>query len=151
MSNFYIYYPIKCETCNEKIATHAKEYNELKLQNLSNEEALNKIGLINPCSRIAMENPIVTYYNIQNNELVKGIKDLDDIYSPTIYENNNKDLFKGTSVDINLNKNKFKEFEYPTQVGIPTFNYNPFYPSEFKDVGAGYDVEMIIGRTYLAR
>lgn len=71
---YYSEYPIRCQSCFEQIACYAEEYQQLLRSGLTTEEALNTMGIINICSRIAMMNPVTVPYNMENRTAIEGIK-----------------------------------------------------------------------------
>lgn len=73
---FYKEYPIRCKTCNEQIACFSKLYEDL-ISSMTSEEALNQLGIMNYCSRIAMMNPTIVIFNLENRKAVEGIEMLD--------------------------------------------------------------------------
>lgn len=76
--DYYKEYPIRCKSCNEQIACFAEEFENL-IQNMTMEEALNKMEMMMPCSRIAMMNPVVVFFNMENREVIDGYKSTDAI------------------------------------------------------------------------
>jgi DNA-directed RNA polymerase subunit N (RpoN/RPB10) len=72
--DYYKEYPVRCKTCNEQIACFSEEYELYLEQGLSEESALNKLGLMNPCSRIAMLQPVIVFHNMENRDIIEGTK-----------------------------------------------------------------------------
>lgn len=72
----YKEYPIRCKTCNEQLACLAEEYEAL-VSASSIEEALNDLGLTCPHSRIAMMNPTIVTFNMENREVIEGFKSVE--------------------------------------------------------------------------
>ena len=72
----YDEYPIRCKTCNEQIACHANAYLDLLRSDLSKEEALNQLGIMAPCSRIAMTHPTTVFFDMENRQVVEGFIDV---------------------------------------------------------------------------
>lgn len=73
----YKEYPIRCKTCNEQIACFSSTYEDLLFTGISEEEALNNIGITKWCSRIAMMNPTIVAFNMENREVIEGFKSVD--------------------------------------------------------------------------
>lgn len=73
----YEEYPIRCKTCNEQLSCYAPTYKELLNSGLSIEEALNQLGITDACSRIAMMNPTIVAFNMENREVIEGFKSVD--------------------------------------------------------------------------
>jgi DNA-directed RNA polymerase subunit N (RpoN/RPB10) len=72
----YRNYPIKCKTCGEPIAALAQQYESMVTQGLSIEEALNTLGIMNPCTRINMMDSPTLQFDLQDNQVVEGLKDV---------------------------------------------------------------------------
>lgn len=73
----YREYPIRCKTCNEQIAAFADTYEGLLSAGLPIEEALNELGITDYCSRNAFMNPTIVKFNMENREVIEGIKSID--------------------------------------------------------------------------
>lgn len=73
---YYKEYSIRCMTCNEPIACFSTMYEEMLASGVSGEEALDNLGIEEPCSRIAMMNPTIVTFNMENREIIEGLKDL---------------------------------------------------------------------------
>lgn len=73
----YKEYPIRCKTCNEQISCFAPIYEQLLTTGLSEEEALNNLGITEWCSRISMLNPTIVTFNMENREVIEGFKSVD--------------------------------------------------------------------------
>lgn len=71
---YYKEYPIRCKTCNEQLSCFAADYESFLEGGLSEEDALNAVGIVNPCSRIAMTNPTIVTFNMENREVIEGFK-----------------------------------------------------------------------------
>jgi DNA-directed RNA polymerase subunit N (RpoN/RPB10) len=74
----YKEYPIRCKTCNEQIACFAAEYHALLGSGLSQEAALDELGITDYCSRSAMINPTNVPFNMENREVIEGFKVVDE-------------------------------------------------------------------------
>ena len=80
----YREYPIRCESCGEQLACYAEEYENL-VESFSSqgdsaeERALNILGIMEPCSRINMINPVIRIYNKENRNLIEGSKIIEEI------------------------------------------------------------------------
>jgi len=211
--NSYREYPIRCKTCNNQIACYASDYENL-IRNVfakdsdinetrAIEKSLNQLGLMSHCCRIAMMNPTIETFNMENRELIEGIRHVDTIGSTKIVPKTPiipvtpevkplsinrsiilssgisrkgrqiggivkptstiivksapqiskvEDLVLDSSTPENLiDLSTPKNFDFPTQVGIPTINDTPeiFEPSI--SVGNNYKVSILNGRTYLCR
>lgn len=73
----YEEYPVRCKTCNEQLACFSSDYNALLQAGLTQEEALNQLNIMNYCSRIAMMNPTIVAFNMENREVIEGFKNVD--------------------------------------------------------------------------
>lgn len=73
MHTKYREYPILCQTCGELIACFSSTYEKYVLEcGMTQEEALNALGIMFPCSRIAMMNPVVVKFDTQHNGVIEG-------------------------------------------------------------------------------
>jgi DNA-directed RNA polymerase subunit N (RpoN/RPB10) len=210
----YKEYPIRCYTCNEQLACHAENYEQLLSTGVSIEDTLNMLSITNWCSRIAMQNPTIVAFNMENREVIEGFKSVENadvnnaqissqftpIFSSCLgeiavqesiditprrelpeellsmrprtgFNSQIRSITKPTSSvpsldtsllaasvpvpatdeGIEVNVVDEDEFKIPTIVGIPTINYNDTLIKQVIDVGAGKKVEILNGRTYLAR
>lgn len=73
----YKEYSIRCKTCNEQLSCFAADYESYLEAGLSEEDALNAVGITDPCSRIAMTNPTIVTFNMENREVIEGFKSVD--------------------------------------------------------------------------
>jgi DNA-directed RNA polymerase subunit N (RpoN/RPB10) len=73
MSLSYDEYPILCYSCFDPIACRAAAYNERVHGGLTQEEALNSMGLMDPCCRIMMMNPSPVPFNMENRAAIEGL------------------------------------------------------------------------------
>lgn len=73
----YREYTIRCKSCNEQIACFSLDYEAMLEAGSSVEEALNNLGIYNPCSRAAMMNPTIVSFNMENREVIEGFKSVD--------------------------------------------------------------------------
>ena len=71
-------YPIRCKSCNEQLACYSEEYEELARE-YGNEQALNMLEIMEPCSRYNMMNPMMTLTIKENRNLIEGLEDIDAI------------------------------------------------------------------------
>ena len=79
----YKEYPIRCKTCNDQIACFSSTYEDYLGTGMSREDALNGIGLTEWCCRISMMNPPFVAFNLENRQVVEGLKLVDTInYDP---------------------------------------------------------------------
>lgn len=78
----YKEYPVRCRTCNEQIACFAADYEELLETGMSIEEALNNLGIMRYCSRIAMMSPTIVTFDMENRDLIEGLKGIDAVEGP---------------------------------------------------------------------
>lgn len=181
----YKEYPIRCKVCNEQIACFAEEYERLVrkyntkndvTKSLAIEKALNELGIMDPCSRIAFMNPITVFLNVEDRDLIEGTKDTDfignkrtrkalpatrDIFEKTttsISTTSIEDRLKITSSNIlQERENELagdlleQEFKYPTIVGTPTINPILGIENEIVNVGGKHQIRVLNGRTYLAQ
>lgn len=215
--NSYRAYPIRCKTCNNQIACYAMDYENL-IRNVfakdsdinkthAIEKSLNQLGLMSSCCRISMMNPTIETFNMENRELIEGIRHVDTIGSNKIVPripitpvlatseaksssiNTSRILSSGMSIsrkgrqiggmvkptstivvksaspitkvedlvlDSSTPENLIdlstpKNFEYPTQVGIPCINDTPEIYEPSVNAGNNYKVSILNGRTYLCR
>ena len=75
----YREYFIRCKTCNEQIACHASVYEDLLGNGLTIEEALNTMDIMLPCSRAAFMNPTYVTYNMENRDVVEGLRTAESV------------------------------------------------------------------------
>lgn len=89
---------VRCPSCNEQIASKSVEFRKLLEVGISVEESLNKLGVLNICSRISLMSPSYIFHNIENQMVIRGYIDVKDnnnfrnserIYS--IYSKDDKD------------------------------------------------------------
>lgn len=71
-------YPIKCKSCNEQLACYSEEYESLSRE-YGFEQALNMLGIMEPCSRFNMMNPTMILNIKENRNLIEGLEDIDVI------------------------------------------------------------------------
>lgn len=81
----YREYPIRCKTCNEQIACFSYLYEDLLSTGRSVEEALNDLGIMACCSRIAMLNPTIVSFNMENREVIEGFRTAQSTDEPDPY------------------------------------------------------------------
>jgi DNA-directed RNA polymerase subunit N (RpoN/RPB10) len=74
---YYLEYPIRCKTCNEQIACYSYEYEEYLKAGYNVQQALDQLGLMNFCCRISMKDPVIVTFNMENREVIEGIKKID--------------------------------------------------------------------------
>lgn len=73
----YEEFSIRCKTCNNQLACMSYAYKSYLEAQSSVEEALNALGIYNPCCRIAMANPTIVTFNMENREVIEGFKSVD--------------------------------------------------------------------------
>lgn len=73
----YKEYPIRCKSCNEQLACYAPDYEALLEAGSTEEQSLNELGIMAYCSRIAMMNPTIVSFNMENREVIEGFKSVD--------------------------------------------------------------------------
>ena len=73
----YKEYPVRCKTCNEPLACFARDYETLLAARYSIEDSLNELKIMEYCSRIAMMNPTIVAFNMENREVIEGFKSVD--------------------------------------------------------------------------
>ena len=71
-------YPIRCKSCNEQLACYSEKY-ELLARAYGYEQALNMLGIMEPCSRYNMMNPVMILNIKENRNLIEGLEDIDVI------------------------------------------------------------------------
>lgn len=186
----YKEYPIRCKDCNEQIACFSEKYEQLVRKYTTNlgvtgssaiEKALNELKIMEPCSRIAFMNPTTVFFDVEDRQLIEGLRDTDVLIPPPRkkifatkpaplsieYETTTTAISTASSIEDRLKiipdeelRNRElsligdslkQEFIYPTVVGIPTIN--PILGVDDEVVGVGIDnkVRILNGRTYLAR
>ena len=74
---YYNEYPIRCKSCNEQLSCYSTDFEAYLDAGNSIEEALNYLNIMNPCSRIAMANPTIVSFNMENREVIEGFKSVD--------------------------------------------------------------------------
>ncbi len=212
---WYREYPIRCKTCNEPLAVHSPHYEALISQNYSQREALDFLGITLYCSRIAMMNPTIVMFDMENRAVIEGYEDVDASgsedpkmvfgqcigdpkqvqeapmllgfrstkkatvpkpspktkQSPKTAEEAKQPMksFLGTTrkpikneeiilPDLIPNENEYIsitapiiEKTEPVLVGVPVINHDPTVPAVLLNVGAGKQIRILNGRTYLAR
>jgi len=166
-------YLIRCKTCGEQIACFASDFEDLIKNGMSQEEALNEMGIYQWCSRIAFTNPSYIFHNMENREVIEGFKTVDMIDGPDPY---NYSVIKPTfttclnkpiTVDMKQTKQtkgfalapEIKKitpeveelktnFEVPKIPGFSTINENPMMERVYQIVGQDKESEVLNGRTY---
>lgn len=78
----YREYPVRCPNCNEQLACYSNEYENMVNNDISKEDALNNLNIRNYCSRIAMLNPNIITYDMENRKVIEGIKNVDQVDGP---------------------------------------------------------------------
>lgn len=73
----YNEYMVKCWTCNDLLSCFAADYEAMVANGTTTEEALNNLGLTEPCCRALMLNPVVVTFNMENREVINGLKSVD--------------------------------------------------------------------------
>jgi DNA-directed RNA polymerase subunit N (RpoN/RPB10) len=73
----YREYPIRCKSCGEQIACYAPDFEQAIEEGFTPEEALNQLGITDYCSRIAMLNPVIVAFNMENRQVIEGFKSID--------------------------------------------------------------------------
>lgn len=74
---YYEEYPIRCKTCNGQIACYSYEYREYLNSGSTIQQALDSLGLTNYCCRIAMKDPVVVTFDMENRKVIEGSKKID--------------------------------------------------------------------------
>jgi DNA-directed RNA polymerase subunit N (RpoN/RPB10) len=92
-------YPIRCKSCNNPLAQLEKSYKELIKHNYSREEALRELGVVNLCCMMAMQNPTIIFFDVENRSVIEGIKDFD---STSLRENKSSAPFTA-NMKVNAN------------------------------------------------
>ena len=86
---YYVEYPIRCKTCNSQIACFAAEYNALLVAGYTIQQALDHLEIMNYCCRIYMKDPVIVMFNMENRDVIEGIKKVEnteDFGVGSIYE-----------------------------------------------------------------
>lgn len=91
----YKEYPIRCITCNEQIACYSYIYESLISNGMLMNQALDFLNIKNPCSRIAMMNPVIVTYNMENRQVIEGLKNINDASEDDITPLSSKKIFGG--------------------------------------------------------
>ena len=115
----YREYVVRCKTCNEPIACHAHDYEELLNAGVTVEDALNELGIMDYCSRIAMMNPSVVAFNMENRAVIEGFKSVDAVTEDEIQEEStSQPIFSSCVGAGNLNPT-VNPLAAPQLTGIP--------------------------------
>lgn len=69
---YYIEYPVACQTCNENVACHVEDFLQLKSIGMSEENALNELGIDLYCTRLAFRGTCVPF-NMEHRKAIEGI------------------------------------------------------------------------------
>jgi len=80
--SYYKEYPIRCISCNELLGCYSDLFEELLENNYTPEDALNELNIFNYCSRINMLNPTLVSFNMENREVIEGLKDVKNVDIP---------------------------------------------------------------------
>lgn len=168
----YDEYPVRCFGCYETVAARADEYHNLLLTGMSIMEALDTMDVQEECTRNAFMNPSKVFFNVQNDDAVNGYIDLRN-YKSFVPKKKIKEvqiryivnqitdfplkvpairpIMNLPPTDIIEIKTQQKEFIYPKYPGIPTFNSDSTVEKDTIYVGSDRRVDVLTGRTYLAR
>ena len=76
--DFYLEYPIRCKTCNDQIACFSYEYEQYLNSGYSVQQALDQLGITNYCCRISMKDPVEVTFNMENREVIEGLKKIEE-------------------------------------------------------------------------
>jgi len=105
----YREYPIRCKTCNAQIACYAQEYEAAVKKNEQNEtieKTLNNLGIGNYCCRIALMNPTIVFFNMENRELIEGLKNSEEVRGPSVNNTGNSiSIFKTCRLEKQIQTN----------------------------------------------
>ena len=85
--NFFIMYPVRCETCNKELAYLQDDLEQLLAIDPSVEKALNNLGVMRYCCRTNLMNPTSVFYDMENTDVVNGtrnVKEFTNLANPTI-------------------------------------------------------------------
>ena len=85
----YREYVVRCKTCNEQIACHSEAYESLLANDMTVEEALNSLDIMLPCSRAWMMNPNYVTFNMENRDVVEGIRSVFSVEDDFVVEQRN--------------------------------------------------------------
>ena len=164
----YKEYFIRCPSCNEQIACFSGDYLTLLDGGSSIEDALNSLGIMNPCSRIAMMNPVTVFFHVDEREVIDGTR-LPSV--PSEYEaplpirpaspragRSGLNSFVQMSLDapipigegVKLTIKNEGGFTVPEVVGMSNINTDVTIPDQMVAVGNGMFTRVLNGRTYLA-
>lgn len=106
---FYIEYPVACQTCNENIACRVEDYLSLINSGFSIEEALNTMGIDLYCSRLAMRGVGVPF-NMENRGAIEGVVSVERAdYESANYISTGKVSFDLCTDFNNQSKTKLKQ------------------------------------------
>ena len=176
----YDQYNIRCKTCNEPIAQLANTFLSYVDSGMTQEDALNEMRITEPCSRSEFQCPTKIYFNMENRDVIEGMLKVEVVspfdistvsrsqYSfascmpttdkgialvaPSIdqqgFRESDKDLLGG---GIPLDIPQQTKFIYPTVPGTPTINESDFGVRSKVYVGANRSIQVLNGRTYIAR
>lgn len=98
----YKEYPIRCKTCNEQISCFSSDYESLLNSGLTIEEALNQLGIMDECSRIAMMNPTIVLFDMENREVIEGFKRVDSVMDTDISQASTSRPIFGPCLNVNM-------------------------------------------------
>lgn len=114
--DLYTEYPIRCKSCGEQIACFVKEYEQLKSTGLTTEEALNSLGIINWCSRVAFMNPTYVTFNMENRDAIDGIVPVSEVeFADT--NKPTKNMFFSSCLEKSYTGFQTTTLPQPTKVG----------------------------------
>lgn len=161
--------PIRCMICGTPVAAKQEDY-VLKLEaGLTKAQALDSMGVLTDHCRAAFEGPIVRWFNGEVGPVINGsipVSKYTPTHRPGMGLGNQgatassqrgtlglkKGLGLGPSETIQLGINiASAKFDPPKEVGKPTYNPDPSFPQEVKEVGGTRTVKIRGGQTYLAR
>lgn len=80
----YREYPIRCKSCGGQIACYTHAFELALTQNYTSEAALNELGLTDYCCRMAMLNPVMVAFNMENRQVIEGFKSIDAVQDEDI-------------------------------------------------------------------
>lgn len=129
---YYKEYAIRCKHCGELISTKSITFNELINSNYTPEEACNELDLMNFCCRMEINNPVTVFFNMENREVIEGIKSLDAVLTPDLPIINDTNPINpvfaaclGSSVPQQNVLPTFKQFAAPIQKETRTVQIVP--------------------------
>ena len=165
----YNEYPVLCMGCFEPVASRVKEFHDLLNTGKTNKEALDEMEIFEECTRTAFMNPSIVFFNVENQNMIDGKVPINEyLETPVKTDVANKPIeirnpigtrnfpsriplvIPTVNPDVVKIEKEVTEFQYPEHPGQPTYNPDPLVEKYTVNVGSGYNLDEMSGRTYLA-